>query len=141
MVDSWRDWLAEHPLPDEAFGQSLAGVARRATSGEDFFIAVRELLDEFALLRTETQRQGAIAKEPQLTGDARHDAYLGALGEHLALIHGLARPDWTVTPRRFLSRFWFVSDVIGFRALALAESPSAFRRRGIFIAKRSLTRV
>jgi hypothetical protein len=76
-----------------------------------------------------------------LTGDPRHDAYLGALGEHLAVVHGLSRPAWSVEPGRFLDRFWFVSEVPGFRAVAIAQAPAAFRRRGVFIPERSLHRV
>lgn len=140
-VRTLRDWLAEHPPPDHAFRQSLAGVASRARDGEDFFLAVRELLDEVALLQTEAQRARSIIAEPPASGDPRHDAYLAALGEHLALIHALPRPEWTLGRQRFLDRFWFVSDVKGFRALAIAQSPAAFRRRGVFIAARSLMRV
>jgi len=40
-----------------------------------------------------------------------------------------------------LGHFWFVSDVVGFRAIAIAQSPAAFRRRGIFIACDALSRV
>jgi hypothetical protein len=140
-VRTLRDWLDEHPPPDSAFQQSLAGVALRTTAGEDFTVAVRELLDEFSLLRTGPQRQRAIEDEPLGMGDRRHDAYLGALGEQLALAGELPRPGWTIAPTRFLDRFWFVSEVAGFRALAIAQSPAAFRRRGIFIAAGALTRV
>jgi hypothetical protein len=38
-------------------------------------------------------------------------------------------------------RFWFVSEVPGFRAIAIAQAPAAFRRRGVFIPERSLHRV
>jgi hypothetical protein len=140
-MSSFREWLAAHPPPDGAFEQSLAGVAERVRGGDEFFAAVRELLDEFALLAGGAQRVRAIADEPQSTGDPHHDAYLGALGEHLATIHGLPRPSWTTDRHRFLDRFWFVSDVTGFRALAIAQSPAAFRRRGIFISAGSLMRV
>jgi hypothetical protein len=140
-VSSFRDWLDEHPPPDAAFGQSLAGVAGRVLDGADFFVATRELLDEFVLLMTDAQRRRAIEPEPRETGDRRYDAYLGALGEHLALTSGLERPEWTLAKRRFLDTFWFQSNVVGFRALAIAESPAAFRRRGIFVAAGSLTRV
>ena len=133
-------WLASNPPPDDSFRQSLAGVARRATAGESFDLAVRELLDELALLARDDQRERALAKEPPLTGDRRHDAYLAALGEHFALSFGLERPAWTVAPERFLERFWFKSDVPGFRATAIAQSPAAFRRRGIFIAAGALER-
>jgi len=133
-------WLAAHPPPDTAFRQSLAGVARRTLTGETFDVAVRELLDELALLQTEAQRDRALAAEPPLTGDPRHDAYLAALGEHFALRFGIERPSWVTCPERFLDRFWFRSDVPGFRAIAIAQSPAAFRRRGIFIATGALER-
>jgi hypothetical protein len=78
---------------------------------------------------------------PESTTDPRADAYLGALAEHLAATNGIERPAWSLEPERFLERFWFVSEVHGFRALAVAQSPAAFRRRGIFIAKGALERV
>lgn len=137
---SLRDWLAEHPPPDGAFTQSLAGVARRAAAGEPFLAAVRELLDEFSLMQTDAQRARALAERPVPTGDPRHDAFLGALAEHLAAASGIERPDWACQPDRFLDRFWFVSEVKGFRAVALAEAPAAFRRRGIFVSRRALER-
>jgi hypothetical protein len=90
-----RDWLEDHPPPDAAFTQTLAGV---------------------------------------------FDAYLGALSEHLAIRYELAVPPWTQRPSRFLDRFWFVSPVPGFRAIAVAQSPASFRRRAIFIARGSMER-
>jgi hypothetical protein len=136
-----KEWLAAHPPPDSAFKQTLALVSERVRGGEDLRFAVRELLDEFELLSRDDLRARAIADRPELTGDARADAYLGALGEHLAVTCGLERPGWVTEPARFLDRFWFVSEVPGFRALAIAQSPAAFRRRGIFIAKGALQRV
>ena len=138
---SLKDWLREHPPDDGAFSQSAAGVARRVLEGEDFRLAIRELLDEFGLLVNDGQRRRALVERPDPTGDPRQDAYLGALAEHLAALHELDRPLWTIEPARFLDRFWFVSDVAGFRALAIAQSPAAFRRRGIFIAAAALQRV
>lgn len=52
-----------------------------------------------------------------------------------------AGPGWSVEPERFLDRFWFVSEIPGFRAMAIAQAPAAFRRRGVFIPERSLHRV
>jgi len=83
----------------------------------------------------------SLSARPEPTGDRRHDAYLGALAEHLATIHALARPPWSIEPERFLERFWFVSEVPGFRAIAIAQAPAAFRRRGVFVPERSLHRV
>lgn len=120
---------------------TLAEVAKRIRNGEAFDYAVREFLDEFALRGSDTARLEAIEARPESTGAERWDAYLGALAEHLAAVHRLDRPSWSVEPERFLDRFWFVSDVPGFRAIAIAQAPAAFRRRGVFIPERSLHRV
>jgi hypothetical protein len=138
-LDTRSDWLANHASP-RLLTQTLAGVAARTRGGEDFHYAVREFLDEFAL-RDDNGRAKAIAEQPELMGDTRQDAYLGALAEHLAVAHDLARPRWSVEPERFLDRFWFVSDVRGFRAVSIAQAPAAFRRRGVFVPERSLHRV
>jgi len=135
------DWLASNPPAEERLSQTLAAVARRAGSGEDFHHAVREFLDEFALRGDDHSRSAAISERPIDTGERRYDAYLGALAEHLAAAHGLGRPDWSLERGRFLERFWFVSDVSGFRAMAIAQAPAAFRRRGVFVPERSLQRV
>ena len=80
-------------------------------------------------------------ERPPATGDLRYDAYLGALAEHIAAVHGLERPAWSIEADRFLSRFWFVSEVPGFRAVSIAQAPAAFRRRNVFVPERSLHRV
>ena len=135
------DWLASHPPAPGRLTQTLAGVAQRARSDEGFHPAVREFLDEFALRGDERSRSAAIAERPVTTGEPRYDAYLGALAEHLATAHGLQRPAWSLEPDRFLSRFWFVSEVPGFRAVSIAQAPAAFRRRGVFVPERSLHRI
>jgi hypothetical protein len=134
-------WLAANPPADKRLTQTLAGVAQRVDGGDDFHQAVREFLDEFALRGDDSSRAGAIANKPTGTGDPRQDAYLAALAEHLATAYDLPRPAWSVEPDRFLDRFWFVSDVPGFRAVSIAQAPAAFRRRGVFIPERSLHRV
>jgi hypothetical protein len=135
------NWLVENPPTAERLNATLAGVAERVRRGERFDHAVREFLDEFALRGSDTFRSEAIAERPEPTGDPRWDAFLGALAEHLAVAHHLERPHWSVEPSRFLDRFWFVSDVPGFRAVAIAQAPAAFRRRGVFVPERSLHRV
>lgn len=47
---------------------------------------MREFLDEFALRADDASRAKAIEERPDLTGDPRYDAYLGALAEHLAAV-------------------------------------------------------
>jgi hypothetical protein len=81
---------------------------------------MREFLDEFALRGDDSSQAAAIAQRPAPIGDERYDAYLGALAEHVAAVHGLSRPAWSVEPDRFLDRFWFVSDMPGFRAMPMA---------------------
>jgi hypothetical protein len=139
-MDTLRDWLAAHPPSDERFTQTIAGVAERVKAGEDLRFAVRELLDEFALRGRDDLRAAALADEPLLV-DPHVDAYLGALAEHLARMHGLSTPRWALSGQRMLDHMWFPGVATGFRPTALRESPAAFRRRGIFIARGALTRV
>jgi hypothetical protein len=135
------EWLAANPPAEERLTETLAGVSARVRGGEDFGYAAREFLDEFSLRGDDRSRARAIGDRPEPTGDARYDAYLGALAEHLAAVHGLTRPVWSIEAARFLDRFWFVSDVPGFRAVSIAQAPAAFRRRGVFVPERSLHRV
>jgi transcriptional regulator with XRE-family HTH domain len=72
---------------------------------------------------------------PPSTGDARWDAFLGALAEHLAYHDDLPTPRWVDRKGRFLKRWWFLSDLPSVMASAMAESPAAFRRRGIFVTE------
>jgi hypothetical protein len=127
-MDSLRDWIAEHPPPDSRFTQTVAGVAERVRDGEDLRFAVREL------------RAAALADEPAHV-DSHVDAYLGALAEHLARVHDLPIPTWALADDRMLDHMWFPGVAPGFRPTALRESPVAFRRRGIFIARGALSRV
>jgi hypothetical protein len=140
-LETRSDWLASHPPTGRRLQSTLAGVAARVRSGEDFRPAVRDFLDEFGLRDGDRSRLESIARRPEPTGERRLDAYLGALAEHLAGLHGLERPDWSIEPDRFLESFWFVSEVPGFRAVAIAQTPAAFRRRGVFVPERSLHRV
>jgi hypothetical protein len=139
-METLRDWLAEHPPPDDRFTQTVAGVAERVKAGEDLRFAVRELLDEFAFRGRDDLRARALADEPARI-DPHVDAYLGALAEHLARTHRLPIPRWTLSEQRTLDHMWFPGVARGFRPTALRESPAAFRRRGIFIARGALTRV
>jgi len=139
-MESVREWIAEHPPPDERFTQTVAGIAERVLGGEDLRFAVRELLDEFALRGRDDLRAAALADEPARV-DPHVDAYLGALAEHLARSCRLPIPGWALSESRTLDHMWFPGVARGFRPTALRESPAAFRRRGIFIARGALSRV
>jgi hypothetical protein len=135
------DWLAENPPDSSSLTETLAGVARRSVSGEDFHFAIREFLGEFPLRADDEARSSAISERPADTGDGRHDAFLGALAEHISAVYGIPRPAWSVEPGRFLDTWWFVSEVPGFRAISISQFPAAFVKHGVFIPERSLHRV
>jgi hypothetical protein len=89
-------------------------------------------LDEFYSDPEPASRRTRIEEAPDLTGDERQDAFIGAVGEHLCHRWNLGSPPaWTNDPARFLSRPWFIGPE-RMKAFLIAESPSAFRRRFIF---------
>ena len=118
-------------------GDELAAPGRRRTlreaaagvrQGEDPLLAMRELLDQAG--RVDGRQLAAmIGERPEETGDERADALFAGIAEHLAAVHGIACPPWAGEPERFLERFWFVSSEPGYRAIALAQSPVALKRR------------
>jgi hypothetical protein len=119
--------------------QNIAEIARRAIEGsQGFDAACRELLDEWQSMDG-SRRLGALAQEPASVGRIE-DAYLAALAEHLALSARLPAPAWTDAPQRFLSEPFFSGGLESLKAILLAESPLAFRRRLIFISVDGLSR-
>ena len=117
---------------------SLAEVARRTRTDEQAFDpALREFLDYF--YSTPQARQAAIRERPEPVG-AIHDAYVAAVAEHLALQYGLDVPDWTEEPGRSLKQPFFSGGLESLKATLLVESPTAFRRRLIFVSANALTR-
>jgi len=133
-------------VPDEPIGATpgrvvtFAEAGARIAAGEDVLRVARELLDQAPRLSAEELR-AAMEERPTATGDRRGDALLAAVAEHVAAAVDVRAPDWTLEPDRFLDRFWFVSDVPGLRAISLAQSPVALKRRGILWPARSLVRV
>jgi hypothetical protein len=80
------------------------------------------------------------ADAPRSTGDARVDAAFAAMAEYLARRDGWAVPSWARLPEREAWPWWFVTDLRGLHPRALVESPSSFRRRGVFITSGALDR-
>jgi hypothetical protein len=119
---------------------TIAESAERIRAGEPALHAARDFLD-IGQRASGDELVALIADRPELTGDPRADALLAGIAEHLAATRGAPCPRWTREPDRFLDRFWFVSDVPGFRAISLAQSPMALKRRGIMWPARSLERV
>jgi len=105
---------------------------------------VIQLLDDYAgvLRRGGTDTAARIfAERPDSTGDARVDAALAALAEHLARRDGWPVPDWATEPARQTREWWFVTELSGLHPRALVESPLSFRKRGVFITRDALERV
>jgi transcriptional regulator with XRE-family HTH domain len=130
-------WQRTGPVP------TAAHAASRILSGTDGWVAVRELIDTINLLVAVGDLAGVadlLADEPPPTGSPRFDALLAGLVEHVAQAHDLDRPPWTTDPRRFLEEWWFPHRR-AFDALALRDSPAAFRRRGVFLHPSTLERV
>jgi hypothetical protein len=88
---------------------------------------------------TNSERAAAIADEPYAIGKV-HDAYLAALAEHLGLSAQILVPAWTEQQPRFLTEPFFAGGLESLKAILLAESPLAFRRRLIFISANALSR-
>ena len=74
------------------------------------------------------------------TGDSRVDAAFAAMAEYLARRDGWMVPSWARLPEREAWPWWFVTDLRGLHPRALVESPSSFRRRGVFITSGALDR-
>jgi hypothetical protein len=119
---------------------SLAEAARRIEAGASMLEVVRDFLDH-APRRSEGDLAELIRERPAPTGDPRADALLAGVAEHVSAVRGLPCPSWVLDEDRFLDRLWFVSDVRGFRAVALAQAPIALKRRGVLWPTRSLRRV
>ena len=120
--------------------RTLAEVARRHKAGEDFSLLLREFLDEFYGEVRRGDAAACIADAPEPLPDLQEHASLGAIGEHLARRWNLTIPAWTEDPSRFLHRPYFTTPIEGLKALLIAESPIAFRRRLIFTEAEPLRR-
>jgi hypothetical protein len=120
--------------------RSLREVATwgRELGGLDAFL--REFLDNFYLEPDPDRRADMLADEPPLSGEARTDAYLAAVAEHLAFRHRLTPPAWSRGEARFLKRPFFPAGLESLKATLLVESPTAFRRRMIFVGADPLYR-
>jgi hypothetical protein len=119
---------------------TLAATASRIVVEADVMPAVRDFLDEASRM-TDAQLREAIAGRPDPTGDSFADALVAGVAEHLAASRRVRTPAWVDEPGRFLDRFRFVSEIPGFRAVALAQTPIALKRRGVLWPERSMRRV
>jgi len=118
---------------------SLKEAVDRIVAGQNWVDAVSEFLDEY-YMSGPTERQRMIGEEPRSTGVAFQDAYIGAVGEHLARRWGLEIPAWADYPDRFLNEPSFPEYMELAKPVFLRDSPIAFRRRLIFTEAEPLRR-
>lgn len=118
---------------------TLREVAELSASLREFGLNLRDWLHELRRASSRNQAAVAIAAEPPLLRDrfaegAVADAWLGAYAEHLARKLDRPAPAWAYAGERVLPdpAFDEGADSAELRALAVARSPAAFRRRNIF---------
>ena len=88
--------------------QTLAEAVERIEKGEPQDVMLAGFIDTFDLAKTNEGRYASIEREPELTGDERLDALLGAIAEYLAKQRRLGRvPHWVCDPARRLEKPWF----------------------------------
>ncbi|MEN0086616.1 MAG: hypothetical protein AAGC66_17755 [Leifsonia sp.] len=126
---------------------NAAHVAALLHAGDDLAVAWR-----FGILQTfddyqSTLRRGGpaaaaavFADAPETTGARELDAAFAALADHLATADGWEAPSWTADRFRTVPWQWFATTPAMFRDEAASDSPPAFRKRGIFITRRALSR-
>ncbi len=78
------------------------------------------------------ERAALIEIEPKLF-DARWDAFLAALADHVAYEAPCSQPPWAEAPARFLTWFWFPVNLASVVAEAIATCPATFMRHGVMI--------
>ncbi len=119
--------------------RSIAEVAQWGDEGTQGAY-LREFLDEFYIEQDAAKRSSMLADEPPLLSNVRTNAYFAAVAEHLSWEYDLPVPAWSGQKERFLSRPYFPCGLESLKAILLVESPTAFRRRMIFVDANPLYR-
>lgn len=134
-------------------GHRLVSVPTRAAPVADFADEIRAQLghgDHDTAFRTFLSLNDALRSQspgiqvvltiadPGTTGSAHFDALIGGLVQHVLESGGLPVPEWVNHPSRFLDDAWFVDDSPYGRAHDRETAPSAFARRGVFLAPTEL---
>ena len=107
-----------------------------------FALALDEFTDEFYLDHgNKHAQQDRLDAVPTPVGDPRIDAWIGAVGEHLAQRWGLRTPPWTQRKEHYaLDQPVFSPDSRALRGVLIVESPPAFRARLLFTRAEPLQR-
>ena len=122
---------------------TLAEAVETIQAGSAQDIVLAEFVDTFDLAKTNEDRYASIEREPQLTGDVRLDALVGAMAEYLAKQRRLGRvPHWVCDSARRLDQPWFTvaNPTDAMREFLSFSSPAEFASRNIFTEERPLRR-
>jgi hypothetical protein len=122
---------------------TLAEAVERIQAGSAWDAPLAEFVDTFDLAKTDGDRYASIEREPNLTGDVKLDALVGAIAEYLAKQRRLGRvPHWVANPARRLASPWFTtaSPSDAMREYLTFASPAEFASRNIFTEERPLRR-
>ena len=118
---------------------TLAEIAGRAESLEDFGRHFRDWLHEIRRHSSRPQLAAAVQEEPprlvaRFAQGGVADAWLAAYAEHLTGRIGRPMPAWADKRGRVAPEPWFATDTASprLRLLALRDSPVAFKKRNLF---------
>jgi len=103
---------------------------------ESWKIHFMDLIDEFQ--RTLDPQLILLAPPVELSREQR--ALLASIVLQLCMNENISPPAWSMK-KNFLSKPWFVSEMQSLKAMAIKESPIAFRRNNIFVLNNFLERV
>jgi hypothetical protein len=90
---------------------TLVQVLQLVRSGEKLRFCMAGFLDDFYADVENESRLRRVVDDPGLVDDARMNALMGAVGEHLVRRWSRGEaPSWTNQPQRFLDRPWFMGQ-------------------------------
>ena len=141
MLDAASSYADGWPVTMASTAAALRADVAVKSDETDMLRLVIQAADDFARLISDEDRRFFLAR-PGATGSIRWDALLAALAVELCRRDGLeAIPAWTRHPDRYLDETWWVGaagEVESLRALALRDSPPAFRARGVMMGRQML---
>ena len=120
---------------------TLSEVAIWSEDHRAFSYHLADFLDQFYFeRRAEMLMEEPARLENKIENGAVADAYLAATAVALARLIKANPPQWAWHESRKLKSPWFASDGSAIRATLLAESPTPFRERNLFVSENALSR-